>query len=115
MIISKSLNNRLARHLKVLQIVDGDESLSTKSQWISKAVQEKLNRDSESSDTEKGLVHCVTIRMDKDLIDEVREVVNSEPDLKSFNKNTWILEAIHEKLEKEQAKYREALKKLTET
>lgn len=106
--IGNHLYQRITRHLLLLKHLKSSES---KQKWIQEAIQEKLAADeqTEVQDRDRYLHLSLNEKIWKDLekrIDHLRTIRIS------VSKKVFIEEAIFEKLDKEESKSKELIKKM---
>lgn len=106
-VISESLCERLNQLVMILKNFD-DKKIS-KQKWIELAIEEKIDRDKSLGDVipiEKQL--CIKIKKNT-FLDLSRRVVKISKFRPSFSKKKYILEAVYEKLQRDEPKARELL------
>ncbi len=97
--INENLHRRFNQHIKRLKNIN--KSLATKQKWLVQAFQEKLeNHDVSSSGIlNEKLIH---FKLDEQLYKEIEEKVEIIKKFRSFSKKQWMIEAIYEKLDREE-------------
>ncbi|NGX47089.1 MAG: hypothetical protein K1000chlam3_00458 [Chlamydiae bacterium] len=102
------INNRLLRRLQK-HISASNYSLNqdlSQQDWINKAITEKLQNEKENPEVNKNMLKQVTIRIDNALKKKLEKTVArlkaNNNRSKSYSKKSWILNAIEEKLEREE-------------
>lgn len=107
--IGESLYERLDQHILLLNHVEQTDH--SKQSWILEAIQDKLKGEEGSSLIPK--VKHVHFKVPKDLS---RKIVNRVEFIRkfrdSYSKKKWILEAIEEKLEKEENKTKKLIEEI---
>lgn len=105
--VSEHLYNRFNKHLRTLKHATGTSK--TRQKWLEEAFLEKLANNAENLEdmlTEK-LLH---FKVEKEIYDKIHEIVESIRKYRNFSKKQWLLEAIHEKLDREEALTQNLLK-----
>lgn len=98
--ISSYIHERLQRHILILKkLVDRS---TTKQRWIISAVQEKLTRDASKTLIPKA--DTLTVKLDEELEASLLKRIEFIKKFRfSFSKKQWLVEAILEKLDKDEA------------
>jgi len=104
--INENLHKRFNQHIKCLKNIN--RRLVTKQNWIVDAFQEKLAHqdDSFSGILNEKLIH---FKVDEKLFNELDSKVEMIKKFRSFSKKQWMIEAIYEKLEREEQKVKKEL------
>ena len=102
--ISKRILKKLQKHIAVSNYALHQDL--SQQEWILKAITEKLEREKANSEHHFNSLKQVTIRLDRSLKDQIeKKLFNlkaSNDQSKSYSKKSWILEAIEEKLDREE-------------
>lgn len=107
--VGKHFHKRIDHHMRLLKYLKN----SNKQQWIQEAVREKLEADENSSEeTADKFLH---LKFDMDLWKQLEERVEAlRMTHTTMSKKKIIEEAILEKLDREESKSKELLKKMLE-
>lgn len=107
--VGKHLHKKMENHIRAVKFLDSNYS---KQHWIADAIQEKLESERIQGPEEFTREHVVNMKIDKRLDQLVEKQVGIYRKFrKSYSKKLWLVEAISEKLDKEEA----AIKKQVET
>lgn len=112
--VGENLYKKLNNHIDLLKCLD-DRSLS-KQRWLTEAINEKLK--DEDSNPNQTIPRAKTLHflIKEDLLKKIESRVEIIKNFRtSFSKKLWMLEAIHSKLDREEAKAKQLLEKLKET
>lgn len=107
--INENLHKRFNQHIKrVKNIGKSNKSLATKQNWLVQAFQEKLAHHDESTTDilNEKLIH---FKLDEKLFKEIEEKVEIIKKFRSFSKKQWMIEAVYEKLEREEQQVKKNL------
>jgi len=105
--IDDFLHKRLEKHLRILKHLD--EGGKTKQQWIKEALKEKLEQSNES-ELLAPKESRIAVRLNEAMNRKVEKKVELRKKLRdSYSKKQLIVEAINEKLEKEEVKTKQFL------
>jgi hypothetical protein len=104
--INPYLSNKLKKHLHLLNAINLRES---QSRWVLQAIRERLDNESMDDILEKEVRVNITIDT------PTRKALDHRIELckkcrTSFSKKQWIVEAVAEKLDRDEKKLREKLK-----
>lgn len=106
--IGIKVSNRMLRRMqKHISAVNYDKNLDlTQQDWIGKAIEEKLSKELENPLKDVNSIKQISIRIERDLrnqLDQVLENLKSHGrQYRGYSKKSWILDAIEEKLEREE-------------
>jgi hypothetical protein len=104
--IDAHLHKKLERHLKILKHLD-QQSLS-KQKWVMDAVQEKLSAEQNEKEIPKNFF--LSLRINVSTNKKIESKVEYEKKFRdSYSKKQWLIEAINEKLEREEQKAKKLL------
>lgn len=107
--ISPHIHERLERHILILKkLVDRG---MTKQRWVTSAIREKLEKD--SSDEQLPKATTLSVKIEADLEKSIFQRIEYVKQFRfSYSKKQWLVDAIIDKLDREEA---EAEKKLSTT
>ena len=96
--INENLHKRFNQHIKCLKNLNK----ITKQNWIEQAFREKLSLQDDSS---SGILHdkLIHFKVDEKLFMEMEKIVQMIKKFRVFSKKKWMIDAIYEKLEREEA------------
>lgn len=104
--ISEHLHKRFIKHLKTLKNLT-DQPL-TRQKWLSEAFLEKL---SEADDIPNNLTEkLLHFKIEESIYNQIHKKVEVIKKFRNFSKTQWMIEAIYEKLEREEAQANQSLK-----
>ena len=107
--IDDHLHRKLEKHLKILKFIEHQKQ--SKQNWIVEAVKDKLKRDLDLKEIPKD--KRLVFKIDNTLSKQVSKQVDILKKFKnSYSKKQWFVEAINEKLEKEESKTKEFLEEI---
>jgi hypothetical protein len=97
--ISDHVHDRLERHVQILKkLIDRS---ATKQRWLFDSIEEKLARDIENPTVPKE--STINVKIDKEQDKQIHERIEFMKKFKcSYSKKQWIVEAILEKLERDE-------------
>ncbi|WP_068470608.1 hypothetical protein [Candidatus Protochlamydia phocaeensis] len=98
--IAEHLYERFSKHIQLLKYVR--KTSKNKAKWIEESFIEKLERERELSfDTipDEKILH---FKIDEQLYQEIEDRVNIIKKFRNYSKKQWMVEAIYEKLEREE-------------
>lgn len=110
--IGEALYNRLDKHIRILRHIN--KSNVSKGDWLSNALKEKLARESSPSFDNIPKERYLNFKVEKELGDDIEkriELIKKFRD--SYSRKQWVLEAIYEKLEKEEDSSRKILDEIS--
>lgn len=96
--ISENLHKRFNQHINCLKHVN---RIKTKQNWIEDALREKLERDEKIS-YEILNEKLLRFKVNENLFLEIDNKVKIIKKFRNYSKKQWILEAIYEKLDREE-------------
>ena len=109
--IGDNLYKRIDKHLNLLKNLE-DENY-TKQQWVMKALKEKLEKDESLLDIPKA--RHLRVQVDRDTHQKLESMVNLIKNFRrSYSKKQLLVEAICEKLDREEEKAKKLLFNLKE-
>src|SRR4029077_4956181 len=97
--IAEHLHKRFSKHLQILKYVK--KPSKNKMNWIEEAFLEKLAAERELSSDGIPIEKYLHFKISKPLYNEIEERVNIIKKFRNFSKKQWMVEAIYDKLEKE--------------
>lgn len=100
-LVGENLNNRLNRRISKLKSTDGPGN--SKQKWVLDAIKEKLHLESQSEylPKEKFISLKIHQNLHKQILKRVERMCEVR---KSFSQKQWIVEAIADKLERDEKK-----------
>ncbi len=110
--IGQNLYKRISKHIQLLKNLNN--SVQTKQDWVEKAIEEKLERENTPQSNEDMLADkYLHFKINSHLNEEIEKKVRIIRQFRtSFSKKQWILEAIYEKLDREESKSKDNLKSM---
>jgi hypothetical protein len=109
--MGEHLFNRLEKHLFNLSCIE--DQRQSKQRWIIEAIKEKMERDFQSEDFSMPRFRKVFLKISKPLNRKLDSIISMIKKVRgSFSKKQLIVEAIQEKLEKDEPKINHSLKKI---
>lgn len=109
--IIEDLYLRFNKHIHLLKRLE-NTSIS-KQRWITEAIKEKLEKESTSNFEDLPKDRHISFRVAKNLSNMVENsVIKTRKFRRSFSKKQWFVEAIYEKLDKEEQQSKELLKNM---
>jgi hypothetical protein len=112
--IYEDLYNRFNKHIHLLKRLDN--SSISKQSWITEAIKEKLEQEKQSSPESLARDKHISFRVEKQLSKSIEKSVETiRMFRRSFSKKQWFVEAIYEKLEREEIKAKELLKQMAKS
>lgn len=104
--------DRVDRHIGLLKFVKGGDA--SKQKWLQEAIREKLTTDPDFTKPEPKTRRHLHTRLEYALSEQLESRIQLLRErLGHANKNQWLVDAIHEKLEREQSLAQEALESLS--
>ena len=111
--VGEHLHKRFEKHLHLLKHLE-DQSY-TKQQWLVSAFLEKIERENETDISPLAKSRHLRFKLKKQLQEKIEEKINIIKSFrKSYSKKQWFIEAIYEKLEREEEKAKKLLLQLKE-
>lgn len=111
--IDEQLHKRLEKHIHVLKHIE--HSGQSKQKWITDAVVQKLAKEESEKISELPKQRYLVLRLNKPINNKIESKVEYQKQFKAnFNKKQWILEAIYERLEKEEPKTKKFLEEISQ-
>jgi predicted DNA-binding protein (MmcQ/YjbR family) len=98
--IAEHLHKRFSKHIEVLKYVK--KSPKNKTSWIEEAFLEKLAAERELNMHHIPDEKYLHFKISEAIFDEIEERVNIIKKFRYFSKKQWMIEALYEKLEKEE-------------
>lgn len=99
--IGDNLHNRITKHIKVLKYLL--DTSPTKKGWVHEALREKAELDRKKSPEELTGDRYLHFTIDEELNEEIEKKVNLIKKIRiSFSKKQWILEALYDKLDRDE-------------
>ncbi len=111
--VGENLYVRLENIIKAFKYLENKKY--TKKQWITESIIEKLQKEGVLTLETLPKVRRLHFEIDQSLDDKISKNVNiTKSFVDSFSKKQWLVEAIFEKLEKDEAIMKESLKEFSE-
>jgi hypothetical protein len=108
--IGEHLHNRITKIIRSLKYLDNHSH--TRQRWFIEAFKEKLKKEEESEVDEISADKYVGFKIDKHLSEKIEKRVGEIKKHRiSFSKKQWFMEAIFEKLDRDERRTRELLNK----
>ena len=104
----KNLHKRFNQHIKCLKNINKGQT--TKQNWVEQAFREKLSLQDDSS---SGILNdkLIHFKVDEKLFKEMEKKVQMIKKFRNFSKTPWMINAIYEKLEREEAQAKTELER----
>ncbi len=110
--IGENLHKKVEKHIHMLKCLE-DRSLS-KQRWIVDAIKEKLEFEESLGPDEFSKERFLNAKIDDRLDSKVEKRVDFHKNFrKSYSKKSWILEAVHEKLDRDESLIQDLLNEQT--
>ena len=107
--IGENLYNRLNKIVRLIKHLDNHGQ--TKQNWMAEAVKEKLERELEQDVIDICRERFIQVKLDQTLNERVNEHVDGLKNNRiSFSKKHWLVEALYDKLDRDEEKLRRTLK-----
>jgi predicted transcriptional regulator len=108
--IGKNLAERIDNHIDVLKYLKNKDL--KKSQWLLEAISEKINREEHLPPYALPKEKHLNIKLDDQLRERMERIVSALKSVRrAYSKKQWIVEAIAEKLDKEEAEAKQLARK----
>ncbi len=108
--LGETLHKRIEKHILLLK--HHKDPNYTKQIWILDAFQEKLERDGSKEDPAMAKARLLHFKINSIVHEKIQKTVDvMKKSRRSYSKKQWFVEAISEKLEREEKKMRELLEK----
>ena len=106
--INENLHKRFNQHIKCLKNINKGQT--TKQNWVEQAFREKLSLQDDSS---SGILNdkLIHFKVDEKLFKEMEKKVQMIKKFRGFSKKKWMIDALYEKLEREEAQAKKELEK----
>lgn len=106
--INENLHKRFNQHIKCLKNINKGQT--TKQNWVEQAFREKLSLQDDSS---SGILNdkLIHFKVDEKLFNEMEKKVQMIKKFRNFSKTPWMINAIYEKLEREEAQAKTELER----
>jgi hypothetical protein len=109
--IGESFYGRLSNHINLIKHFHNHAY--SKQIWIIEAIKERLEKEEKSEDLSLNIDKYLNFKLDEKTQDRVEKRVKILSQFsKSFSRKKWILEAIEEKLNREEIKTRKLLEEI---
>lgn len=110
--IGEVLYNRIDKHIRILRYIN--KRNVGKGDWISDALKEKLEREKAPSFDNVPKERFLNFKVEKQLGDEIEKRIDFIKMFRdSYSRKQWVLEAIYEKLEKEEDSSKKMLEEIS--
>lgn len=112
--VQDELARKIDKHLHLLKYLNHNRK--SKQQWINEALVEKTKRDQESLSDSLAKEKQLTVRIDPRLNTKIEKNVDLIKCFKSgFSKKLWVIEAVEQKLMREEAEAKKLLHETTQS